>query len=187
MLSNIKQEIFHRLAGELRFDLNPVPDELSLQIDRRIDANNIRSLKYLQLAANLTLTDLVELQSLVNVKLGIFDQFYQKVLDKNNQIRRSHYQQLWQKLSRQIKNTQQQIINLAQVLNRESQVADIQKLADNLAYEQRRITDVEESSLKDTLKRLQNEKQELQDKLTEVLSLAIQQAKINKVKHDLQI
>jgi hypothetical protein len=109
------------------------------------------------------------------------------VLDKNNQIRRSHYQQLWQKLSRQIKNTQQQIINLAQVLNRESQVADIQKLADNLAYEQRRITDVEESSLKDTLKRLQNEKQELQDKLTEVLSLAIQQAKINKVKHDLQI
>ena len=187
LLSNIKQEIFHRLAGELRFDLNPVPDELSLQIDRRIDANNIRSLKYLQLAANLTLTDLVELQSLVNVKLGIFDQFYQKVLDKNNQIRRSHYQQLWQKLSRQIKNTQQQIINLAQVLNRESQVADIQKLADNLAYEQRRITDVEESSLKDTLKRLQNEKQELQDKLTEVLSLAIQQAKINKVKHDLQI
>lgn len=187
LLSNIKQEIFHRLAGELRFDLNPVPDELSLQIDRRIDANNIRSLKYLQLAANLTLTDLVELQSLVNVKLGIFDQFYQKVLDKNNQIRRSHYQQLWQKLSRQIKNTQQQIINLARVLNRESQVADIQKLADNLAYEQRRITDVEESSLKDTLKRLQNEKQELQDKLTEVLSLAIQQAKINKVKHDLQI
>ncbi|AFW94976.1 hypothetical protein ANA_C12239 [Anabaena sp. 90] len=187
LLSNIKQEIFHRLAGELRFDLNPVPDELSLQIDRRIDANNIRSLKYLQLAANLTLTDLVELQSLVNVKLGIFDQFYQKVLDKNNQIRRSHYQQLWQKLSRQMKNTQQQIINLAQVLNRESQVADIQKLADNLAYEQRRITDVEESSLKDTLKRLQNEKQELQDKLTEVLSLAIQQAKINKVKHDLQI
>ena len=187
LLSNIKQEIFHRLAGKLRFDLNPVPDELSLQIDRRIDANNIRSLKYLQLAANLTLTDLVELQSLVNVKLGIFDQFYQKVLDKNNQIRRSHYQQLWQKLSRQIKNTQQQIINLAQVLNRESQVADIQKLADNLAYEQRRITDVEESSLKDTLKRLQNEKQELQDKLTEVLSLAIQQAKINKVKHDLQI
>jgi hypothetical protein len=187
LLSNIKQEIFHRLAGELRFDLNPVPDELSLQIDRRIDANNIRSLKYLQLAANLTLTDLVELQSLVNVKLGIFDQFYQKVLDKNNQIRRSHYQQLWQKLSRQIKNTQQQIINLAQVLNRESQVADIQKLADNLAYEQRRITDIEELSLKDTLKRLQNEKQELQDKLTEVLSLAIQQAKINKVKHDLQI
>lgn len=187
LLSNIKQEIFHRLAGELRFDLNPVPDELSLQIDRRIDANNIRSLKYLQLAANLTLTDLVELQSLVNVKLGIFDQFYQKVLDKNNQIRRSHYQQLWQKLSRQIKNTQQQIINLAQVLNRESQVADIQKLSDNLAYEQRRITEIEESSLKDTLKRLQNEKQELQDKLTEVLSLAIQQAKINKVKHDLQI
>ena len=187
LLSNIKQEIFHRLAGKLRFDLNPVPDELSLQIDRRIDANNIRSLKYLQLAANLTLTDLVELQSLVNVKLGIFDQFYQKVLDKNNQIRRSHYQQLWQKLSRQIKNTQQQIINLARVLNRESQVADIQKLADNLAYEQRRITDVEELSLKDTLKRLQNEKQELQDKLTEVLSLAIQQAKINKVKHDLQI
>jgi len=187
LLSNIKQEIFHRLAGELRFDLNPVPDELSLQIDRRIDANNIRSLKYLQLAANLTLTDLVELQSLVNVKLGIFDQFYQKVLDKNNQIRRSHYQQLWQKLSRQMKNTQQQIINLAQVLNRESQVADIQKLSDNLAYEQRRINDIEESSLKDTLKRLQNEKQELQDKLTEVLSLAIQQAKINKVKHDLQI
>ncbi|OBQ03636.1 MAG: hypothetical protein AN482_19415 [Anabaena sp. LE011-02] len=187
LLSNIKQEIFHRLAGELRFDLNPVPDELSLQIDRRIDANNIRSLKYLQLAANLTLTDLLELQSLVNLKLGIFDQSYQKVLNTNNQIRRSHYQQLWQKLSRQIKNTQQQIINLAQVLNRESQVADIQKLADNLAYEQRRITDIEESSLKDTLKRLQNEKQELQDKLTEVLSLAIQQAKINKVKHDLQI
>jgi DNA helicase HerA-like ATPase len=187
LLSNIKQEIFHRLAGELRFDLNPIPDELSLQIDRRIDANNIRSLKYLQLAANLTLTDLLELQSLVNLKLGIFDQSYQKVLDKNNQIRRSHYQQLWQKLSRQMKNTQQQIINLAQVLNRESQIADIQKLVDNIAYEQRRITDVEESSLKDTLKRLQNEKQELQDKLTEVLSLAIQQAKINKVKHDLQI
>ena len=119
--------------------------------------------------------------------MGIFDQFYQKVLNTNNQIRRSHYQQLWQKLSRQMKNTQQQIINLSQVLNRESQVADIQKLADNIAYEQRRITDVEESSLKDTLKRLQNEKQELQDKLTEVLSLAIQQGKINKVKHDLQI
>ncbi len=187
LLSNIKQEIFHRLAGELRFDLNPVPDELSLQIDRRIDANNIRNLKYLQLAANLTLTDLVELQSLVNVKLGIFDQFYQKVLNTNNQIRRSHYQQLWQKLSRQTRNTQQQIINLARVLNKESQVADIQKLVDDLAYEQRRITDIEESSLKDTLKRLQNEKQELQDKLTEVLSLAIQQAKINKVKNDLQI
>ena len=187
LLSNIKQEIFHRLAGELRFDLNPVPDELSLQIDRRIDANNIRSLKYLQLAANLTLTDLLELQSLVNLKLGIFDEFYQKVLDTNNRIRRIHYQQLWQKLSRQMKNTQRQIINLAQVLNRESQVADIQKLSDNLAYEQRRITDIEESSLKETLKRLQNEKQELQDKLTEVLSLAIQQAKINKVKHDLQI
>ncbi len=86
-----------------------------------------------------------------------------------------------------MKNTQQQIINLAQILNRESQVADIQKLSDNIAYEQRRITDVEESSLKDTFKGLQNEKQELQDKLTEVLSLAIQQAKINKVKNDLQI
>ncbi|MEI6368611.1 MAG: hypothetical protein WCO49_02700 [Nostocales cyanobacterium ELA608] len=65
--------------------------------------------------------------------------------------------------------------------------ADIQKLKDNLDYEQRRITDVEDSSLKDTLKRLQNEKHELQEKLTEVLSLAIQQGKINKVKHDLQI
>ncbi|WP_016950752.1 ATP-binding protein [Anabaena sp. PCC 7108] len=187
LLSDLKQEIFHRLAGKLRFDLNPVPDELSLQIDRRIDANNIRSLKHLQLAGNLTLTDLVELQSLVNIKLGIFDQSYQKVLDTNNRIRRSHYQQLWQKSSRQLQSVQQQIINLAQVLDKESQVADIQKLKDNLAYEQRRITDIEESSLKETLKRPQNEKQELQNKLTEVLSLAIQQAKINKVKRDLQI
>jgi DNA helicase HerA-like ATPase len=187
LLSNLKQEIFHRLAGELRFDLNPVPDELSLQIDRRIDANNIRSLKYLQLANNLTLTDLVELECLVNQRLDIFDKSYQEVLEKNNKIRRSHYKQVWQKTSRQMQTIQQQIINLAQILGRESQVADIQKLKDNLDYEQRRITDVEESGLKDNLKRLQNEKQEVQEKLTEVLSLAIQQAKINKVKNDLQI
>jgi uncharacterized Fe-S cluster-containing MiaB family protein len=86
-----------------------------------------------------------------------------------------------------LKTIQQQIINLAQILARESQVADTQKLKDNLDYEQRRITDIEESSLRQNLKRLQNEKHELQEKLTEVLSLAIQQAQINKVKHDLQI
>ena len=101
---------------------------------------------------------MIELESLINIRLGIFDKSYQKVLDKNNQIRRSHYKQLWQKLSRQLKTIQQQIINLAQILARESQVADIQKLKDNLDYEQRRITDIEESSLQQNLKRLQNEK-----------------------------
>lgn len=147
LLSDLKQEIFHRLAGELRFELNPVPDELSLSIDKRIDAHNIRSLKYLQLSNNLTLTDLVELQSLVNLKLGIFDQAYQKVLDTKNHIRRSHYKQLWQKLSRQLLTVQQQIINLAEVLDKKSQLADIYQSKENLAYKQKRITDIEEPSL----------------------------------------
>ena len=95
--------------------------------------------------------------------MGIFDQFYQKVLNTNNQIRRSHYQQLWQKLSRQMKNTQQQIINLAQVLNRESQVADIQKLSDNIAYEQRRITDIV-NGIKIEIQNAKDDRDDAQDK-----------------------
>ena len=82
---------------------------------------------------------------------------------------------------------QQQIINLAEVLDKKSQLADIYQSKENLAYKQKRITDIEEPSLQQNFNRLQNERQELQDKLVEVLNLATQKAKVNKVKHDLKI
>ena len=154
-------------------------------MDDRIKADNIRSLKNLYLAEDVTLTDLVDLQSMVNFKLEAFDQSYGKLLETDNRIRRNNYEQVWQKLLRQLKTIQEQIVNLAKFLNKESQVEDIQTLELELAIKQQRTRN-KNSSVRDSLKTLQDDKQKLQSELTKSLVRAINQAKVNKVTQDLQ-
>lgn len=185
LFADLKPEVFHRVAGVLRFDLSPAPDETLLFMDDRIKADNIRSLKNLYLAEDVTLTDLVDLQSMVNFKLEAFDQSYGKLLETDNRIRRNNYEQVWQKLLRQLKTIQEQIVNLAKFLNKESQVEDIQTLELELAIKQQRTRN-KNSSVRDSLKTLQDDKQKLQSELTKSLVRAINQAKVNKVTQDLQ-
>jgi hypothetical protein len=188
LLDELTTEVFYRLAGELRFALNPIPEDvLLLQTDRRLDPRNLRSLKNLQPANDLTLTDLLDLRSHLTTQLTVFEHRYQEVLETNNRIPRSKYKQQWQQLSRQLQTLQRQVITLTTSLGKPNLAKELEQQWDAIAYEQRRITEDEEYSLKDTLKRLEKECQDLQEKLTEVFNRTIEQTKINKVIQDLNL
>ena len=186
LLGELTTEAFYRLAGELRFALDPIPDELLLKTDRRLDPRSLRSLKNLQPSNHLSLRDLLELQSHLTSKLTLFDQRHQAVVDTNNRIPRTKYKQQWQQLSRQRQTLHQQVTALIKSLGK-FEATSLQQQGEEIAYEQRCITDSEEKSLQDTLRKIEKERQDLQEKLTEVLIRAIEQTKFNKVMQDLKI
>lgn len=188
LFQELTQEIFYGLAGELRFVLHPIPeDEVLLKIDKRIDSRKLRSLNNLQPAEHLTLRELLELQSAIATKFTLFDQRYQEVIDIDTNIPRNKYKQQWQKLSRQLQTLQQQVVNLAIFLGKPEFSKVLEQRKEEIDYEQRQISESEEPQLKDILKKLQKDKKELQSKQREVLHGAIEQAKIDKVMHDLQL
>ncbi|MEH2110399.1 ATP-binding protein [Nostoc sp.] len=187
LLNELKTEVFYSLAGELRFVLNPIPQDELLLTDKRIKADNIHNFKRLQPCPNLTLSDLLELRSHLTTKLAVFDRLYQEVVDTHNRIPRDKYKHQWQKLSRQLQTLQQQVTKLAKFLDNSKQANPLKQHEDEIAYEQRRITDLEERSLQNILKQLQKDRQELQDELTKVLNRAVEQVKIDKVRQDLKL
>jgi hypothetical protein len=186
-LNQLTEDIFYRLTGELRYVLNSAPtDELALKIDRRIKAS-LANLKYIQPAEHLSLRDLLELRSSLNLQITSFDRSYQEAVATNNRIPRSKYKQQWQTLSRQITTLQQQISGLATFLDKSAQIIPLQQQIDRIAFEQKSIDSREDPAIRDSLKGLDNDRRELQDKLTEVLELAIDRAKIDKITNDLNI
>lgn len=187
LLGELTTEAFYRLAGELRFTLDPIPDELLLKTDRRLDPRSLRSLKNLQSSNHLSLRDLLDLRSHLTTQLTVFDHRYQEVIETNNRIPRSKYKQQWQQLSRQLQTLQRQVITLTTSLGKPNLAKELEQQWDAIAYEQRRITASEDSSLKDTLKRLEKDRRDLQEKLTEVFNRTIEQTKINKVIQDLNL
>ena len=186
-LNQLTEEIFYRLTGELRYVLNPAPtDELALKIDRRIDASNLRSLKYLQPAAHLSLRDLLELRSNLTAQLATFDRSYQEVVVTNNRIPRERYKQQWQTLRRQISTLDLQIIDLAAFLDKSAQIVPLREQVAAIDYEQSSIDRREDKAIRDTFKGLDKQRQELQGEIDRVLNLAIDRAKIIKITNDLK-
>jgi DNA helicase HerA-like ATPase len=183
-LEQVTAEVFYRLAGELRWVLDPVPaDEALLQTDPRIKAGNRRNLKNLQLSPHLTLRDLLELQSIVDTRLAKFDLSYQIAVTNNNSIPRQKYQQQWQSLRRQIGTIGQQIAELsANFLDRVDENKRIQEQVAEIDSERNSLDD---QALEEDLKQREQDRQKLGDDLTKVLQLAIEQAKIDKVVRDL--
>lgn len=187
-LQKLTQEIFYALAGELHFVLHPIPEsEVSLKIDRRIDSRKLNNLKNLQPAKNLTLRELLELQSAIATKFTLFEQRYQEVIDIDINIPRTKYKQQWQKLDRQLKTLHQQVFKIATLFNKPELAKTLEQLKEEIDYEKRQIVEKEEEEIKNILKNLQKDRAELQFKQTEVLNRAIEKAKIDKVINDLQI
>ena len=93
LLTELTAEVFHHLAGNLRFSLNPIPkDELMLQMEiRKLGKVDIRSFKNLQPAKHLTLRDLLELKSLLTTKIDLYQKRYQEIVAGNNRIPREKY------------------------------------------------------------------------------------------------
>jgi hypothetical protein len=185
-LNQLTEEIFYRLTGELRYVLNSAPtDELALKIDRRIKAS-LANLKYIQPAEHLSLRDLLELRSSLNLQLTSFDRSYQEVVVTNNRIPRSKYKQQRQTLSRQLSSLQHQISGLATFLDKSEQIIPLQEQVTALAHEQRSIDNRKDSPIKVSLEGLAIDRQELQQELDKVLTLSIDRAKINKITNDLK-
>jgi DNA helicase HerA-like ATPase len=186
-LNQLTEEIFYRLTGELRYVLNSAPtNELALKIDKRIKVS-LANLKYIQPAEHLSLRDLLELRSSLNLPITSFDRSYQEIVATNNRIPRAKYKQQWQTLSRQVTTLQQQISGLATFLDKSDQIIPLQQQIERIALEQKSIDSREDPAIRDSLKGLDNERRELQDKLTEVLVRAIDRAKIDKITNDLNI
>ncbi len=193
-LTNLTQAIFYRLIGELKLMLDPAPsNQLDLQTDRRkrqLDASNLSSLKNLQLSPHLTLKDLLELRSHLTNQLDEFDRAYQAAITANNRISRPKYQQQWQSLYRQITTVHHQITELATLLHQPDCLPPAQQQLDEIDYTQRKINqrqDSKDSPLSRSFQKLAADRQSLQSTLMEVLDRAIEQAKINKAIHDLNL
>jgi hypothetical protein len=187
-LVTLTQSIFYRLTGELTLVLDPPPnDEPKLRSDKRLDASNLRSLKNLQPSLHLTLKDLLEIQSNLTDQLAEFDDAYQAAITTNNRIPRQKYQQQWQSLHRQINTVHYQITDLATMLNQLECLPPAQQQLAEIDYMQQSINSREEPALRKTFERLNADQQSLQNKMIEVVNRAIEQAKINKAIHDLNL
>jgi DNA helicase HerA-like ATPase len=187
-LTTLTKSVFYRLTGELKLELDPLPnDEPALRSDKRLDASNLRSLKNLQPSPHLTLKDLLELRSNLTEQLAEFDRTYQSAITANNRIPRQKYQQQWQSLHRQINTVYYQITDLATILHQPDCLPVAQQQLAEIDYTQQLINSREEPTLRKTFEQLDIDCQSLQDKLMVVLNRAIEQAKINKAIHDLNL
>jgi DNA helicase HerA-like ATPase len=188
-LTTLTKSVFYRLTGELRVVLDPVPenDDLTRQIALQLKDNELSSLNNLQPSPHLTLKDLLELRSNLTDQLDEFEHEYQSAITTNNRIPRQKYQQQWQSLHRQIENVHYQITDLATILNQPDCLPPAQQQLAEIDYIQQSINSREEPALSRTLKQLDAERQRLQDKLMKVLDRAIEQAKINKAIHDINL
>jgi DNA helicase HerA-like ATPase len=182
-LTNLGGEIFYSLAGELQFKLSPAPEILVME--DRIKADRSSNLKHLHPNSKLSLRDLLQLRSDLIIKLNAFDVNYQRVVDLDNSIPRSKYKYQWQQLSRKMQTISRQVSSLCQSLDRPEPDSLI-KLNSDIAYEQKKIGNNEELKIRDKFKQLKVEHQKWQEKMTEALDRAVEQAKIDKVVQDLQ-
>jgi DNA helicase HerA-like ATPase len=185
-LNQLTEEIFYRLTGELCYVLQSAPtNEIDLESDRRIKAS-LANLKYIQPAEHMSLRDVLELRSSLNIQLTSFDLSYQEVVATNNRIPRFKYKQQRQTLSRQLSSLQHQISGLATFLNKSEQIIPLQEQVTDLAHEQRSIDNRKDSPIKVSLEGLATDRQKLQQELDKVITLSIDRAKINKITNDLK-
>jgi DNA helicase HerA-like ATPase len=179
-LGELGQEIFYRLAGDLRFTSAP-----SLS-DPPIDSRSYRRLKNLELDDRLSLRDLLELRANLTTKLELFNLSYQKVVDIDNRIPRERSKQQWQQFDRQMQTIDRQVSNLCQLLGR-VESNDLLKQRKEIDYQRKKLVGQQEVANEDKLKALKSDRDKWQEKMTEILDIAINKAKLNKINRDLQI
>jgi hypothetical protein len=178
-LGELGSEIFYRLAGDLRFTSAP-----SLS-DPPIDSRSYRRLKNLELDDRLSLRDLLKLRSDLTAKLELFNLSYQKVVEIDNRIPRDRSKQQWQQLDRQMQTIDRQVAKLCQLLDR-TESNDLLKQRKEIDYQHKKLVGQQEVGNEDKLKALKSDRDKWQERMIEILDLAINKAKLNKVNHDLQ-
>lgn len=189
LLAELTAEVFHHLAGELHFHLDPLPtDELQLQLALiRLSNATVSNLTNLQPSPHLSLKHLLELRSHLFVKLQQFEQHYQEAIANNNRIPRSKYKQQWQQLNRQVQAIGRQVTILSEFTGKQDRGVTLKSQLDELEFQQSLIEKKEEHQLNNTLEQLKNNQEKLAARFKEVFERSIEQAKTNKIKQDLQL
>jgi DNA helicase HerA-like ATPase len=178
LLGRLGEEIFYRLAGELRFISAPPP------LDPPIDSRSYRRLRNLELNNRLSLRDLLVLRSDLTAKIELFDLTCQKVRDIYNSIPRERSKQRWQQLDRQMQTIDRQVLSLCQRLVRAESI-DLLKQQKEV-YFRKKLVQQQDVENEDKLRELKNDRDKWQEKMNEILDLAIHKAKSNKITQDLQ-
>jgi hypothetical protein len=143
-------------------------------------------LKNLELDDRLSLRDLLELRANLTTKLELFNLSYQKVVDIDNRIPRERSKQQWQQFDRQMQTIDRQVSNLCQLLGR-VESNDLLKQRKEIDYQRKKLVGQQEVANEDKLKALKSDRDKWQEKMTEILDIAINKAKLNKINRDLQI
>jgi DNA helicase HerA-like ATPase len=178
-LGELGSEIFYRLAGDLRFTSAPSVS------DPPIDSRSYRRLKNLELDDRLSLRNLLELRSDLTTKLELFNLSYQKVVEIDNRIPRDRSKQQWQQFDRQMQTIDRQVSKLCQLLDR-TESNDLLKQRKEIDYQHKKLVQQQEVANEDKLKALKSDRDKWQERMIEILDLAINKAKLNKITHDLQ-
>ena len=186
LLADLTREIFDRLVGELHLTFKRSPEDIRSAL-REIDVRNPRTLDKLQYTNNVTLRELLDLRSQLLAHLATFVEQYQEVMIAyNRQISEKHKQQ-WQQVTRLLSAIRGRATILTNFLSKPELVATLEQESAKLQVDWRKWTEREYAQLGGRLKELEKEYRDWEAKLKQVLDLATEQAKVDKISQQMNL